>query len=87
VIATEIVSEETRRLEMPFHSEVAHVLFHGLDKLHPPGEVAWQSDFGEIYEFMVRHGRGLEVASVFHLITANNAHSLAHVLAKCFPFA
>jgi hypothetical protein len=62
---------------------MTHVLFHGLDKFHPPGQITWQANFREIDEFVIRHGRG---RSEFHLITAKTFRSLAHVLAKCFAF-
>src|SRR5882757_3905653 len=64
VVAAKIITEETGRLEVAFHSEVTHVFLYRLNKFHPPGEVAWESNFWEIYDFMVRHGRGSFLVSL-----------------------
>jgi hypothetical protein len=54
--AHKIISEKTRWLKMSRYAQFFYVSLNGCNKLNPPRQVTWQSDFREINEELVGHG-------------------------------
>ena len=57
--AHKIISKKTRWLKMTRYAQFFYVSLNGFNKLNPPRQITWQSDFREINEELVGHGEKL----------------------------